>query len=558
MSVDADASVLTYANISLGGKDGGLMGVMKMNKSGIAWKSKGGKTVSVYGAEITGAEWFRTGRNYQLKLKLQAGTSTKFDGFKEQDFTALAECLKTNFRADVKQLELDTKGINRGQVEIQGNMLLFTVDNKQMFEVPVTDVSQCVLPAKNELALEFHNDDTSNLENDTLVEMRFFFPTDKEEEQSLANAFHEQILEKADISTAVGGGIVSFDQMLALTPRGRYDIEMFASFMKLHGKTYDYKILYSSISRLYQLPKVDGRHVAFVISLDPPIRQGQTRYPHLVLQFSKEEEIELDVNLAEEVLQDKYGGKLEKKLSGPLYTVVCQVFKALTTKKITIPGSFKSHAGGSAIKCSMKASEGWLYPLEHSFFFIYKPATHIRFEEIGSVQFARVSSDGASSNRTFDLIVNLKSGSNVQFTSIQRQEYSTLFNFITSKKLKIVTPEGSTVMELDDAMEERASTKELPYPRAAEDEEDEEDEDFVAKEEDDVPEEFDSGGEDEDGDADGDDGDADGASEDEGGKRKSKEKSKEKDSDTKEKDKASHKRKASPPPKDNKKPKNTD
>ncbi len=117
--------------------------------------------------------------------------------------------------------------------------------------------------------------------------------------------------------------------------RGRYDIEMFASFMKLHGKTFDYKIEYNTISRLFQLPKPDQRHVFFIVSiriistlyftlsiiyrtpvlillqfhfsiiwnhqvsLDPPIKQGQTRYPHLVFQFPKEDTSEVTLNLTE-------------------------------------------------------------------------------------------------------------------------------------------------------------------------------------------------------------------------------------------------------------------
>jgi len=43
--------------------------------------------------------------------------------------------------------------------------------------------------------------------------------------------------------------------------------------------------------------------------------------------------------------------------------------------------------------------------LERSFFFVHKPPTHIRFDEISSVDFLRVSDD--STNHTFDLGVNL-------------------------------------------------------------------------------------------------------------------------------------------------------
>ena len=47
--------------------------------------------------------------------------------------------------------------------------------------------------------------------------------------------------------------------------RGLYDIRMYPKFIQLHGKTYDYKITYSSILRLFLLPK-DDRQLFFVVS----------------------------------------------------------------------------------------------------------------------------------------------------------------------------------------------------------------------------------------------------------------------------------------------------
>lgn len=92
---------------------------------------------------------------------------------------------------------------------------------------------------------------------------------------------------------------------------------MFPDFLRLRGKTYDYKIVYTSISKLFLLPK-DDLHVLFIVrlfsrysyhnqtdifesqlSLLTPIRQGQTRYQYLVMQFSREEEITAELNMTE-------------------------------------------------------------------------------------------------------------------------------------------------------------------------------------------------------------------------------------------------------------------
>jgi len=235
---------------------------------------------------------------------------------------------------------------------------------------------------------------------------------------------------------------------------------------------------------LFLLPKPDQQLVFFVVSLDPPIKQGQTRHPHLVMAFPKEDTLDVTLDLTGETLE-KYKEKfpeLNLEMKGASYDIVSRVFKILTGKKITVPNTFKSSVDAFAIRCSLKANEGFLYPLERSFFFVHKPPTHIRFEEIDTVEFARVNTTSSStSTRTFDILMTLKSGSLMQFTGIQRQEYSSLFNFITAKQLKIKA--GKNVVEFNKAEEEE---------KGEDDEEEEEDEDFVADEEDDdVPEEYD-------------------------------------------------------------------
>lgn len=48
--------------------------------------------------------------------------------------------------------------------------------------------------------------------------------------------------------------------------RGRYDLKLFPGFLQLHGKTFDYKIPYQTILRLFLLPHKDGRQMYFVVS----------------------------------------------------------------------------------------------------------------------------------------------------------------------------------------------------------------------------------------------------------------------------------------------------
>lgn len=80
---------------------------------------------------------------------------------------------------------------------------------------------------------------------------------------------------------------------------GRYDIKVFQSFFQLHGKTFDYKIPMSTVLRMFVLPHKDSRQMFFVVSLDPPIKQGQTRYHFLVLLFGQEDETSIELPFTE-------------------------------------------------------------------------------------------------------------------------------------------------------------------------------------------------------------------------------------------------------------------
>ena len=111
-------------------------------------------------------------------------------------------------------------------------------------------------------------------------------------------AFCDLIKESAELNTLQGDIIASFEDLPCLVPRGRYEVDMATTFMRFHGKTYDYKVLYSSITRFFLLPKPDEVHILFVIGLDPPVRQGQTRYPYIVMQFVRDDSMEIELKLS--------------------------------------------------------------------------------------------------------------------------------------------------------------------------------------------------------------------------------------------------------------------
>ncbi|XP_016414406.1 FACT complex subunit SSRP1-like [Sinocyclocheilus rhinocerous] len=248
----------------------------------------------------------------------------------------------------------DTLEFNNIHTEVKGSwvgsLLSFDVSDSPVFEIPLSGVSQCAT-GKNEVTVEFHQNDDAEV---SLMEVRFYVPPNTGDDGSdPVEAFAQNVLSKADVIQATGDAVCVFKELQCLTPRGRYDIRIYPTFLHLHGKTFDYKIPYTTVLRLFLLPHKDQRQMFFVISLDPPIKQGQTRYHFLILLFSKDEELSLALNMSEDEVEKRYEGKLSKNMSGPLYEIVSRVMKALVNRKITVPGNFQGRVHG------MKGADGY-------------------------------------------------------------------------------------------------------------------------------------------------------------------------------------------------------
>lgn len=406
-------------------------GRLRFSKQNVVYKSsKTGKVDSIAASDLSLAQWRRVCLGHGIKLCTSTGHIYKYDGFKDTDFEKISEFFKANYKVELAEKDMSVKGWNWGTAKFSGPLLSFDVNDNPAFEIPLSNVSQCAT-GKNEVTLEFHQTDETEV---SLMEVRFYVPpSQSDERQDPVEAFAQNVLSKADVIQATGDAVCIFKELQCLTPRGRYDIRIYPTFLHLHGKTFDYKIPYTTVLRLFLLPHKDQRQMFFVISLDPPIKQGQTRYHFLILLFSKEEDINLTLNMNEEDVERKFEGKLSKNMSGSLYEMVSRVMKALVNRKITVPGNFQGHSGAQCITCSYKASSGLLYPLERGFIYVHKPPVHLRFEEISCVNFAR----GTTTTRSFDFEIETKQGNQYTFSSIEREEYGKLFDFVNAKKLNI-------------------------------------------------------------------------------------------------------------------------
>ncbi|GAA5863656.1 hypothetical protein JCM8547_003683 [Rhodosporidiobolus lusitaniae] len=463
---------------------GPAAGKLRIAPSGLGWKSsdENEAVVTVPGSDIKFISWIRVARNYQMRIGTHKSRTT-FDGFVREDFERLSNLCKQYYNITIETKDISVRGWNWGVAEVQSDDLAFLVAGKPAFTVPLSQVSNTSIQ-KAEVALEFSSalppppadgqeDPIARKKRlralpDEISEMRLYLPgsargmkkkgdkakakaegvkdgeessegeSEEEDEDgdAAAQVFHDAVKEKAAIGQVVGESFCTIPDILCVTPRGRFDIDLYPDFMRLRGKTYDYRVTYPQIQRLFLLPKPDDIHSQLVVNIDPPIRQGQTRYPYLVMQFAKDEIMELELSLDEETIRDKYEGNLKQKYDDPAYEVVSLMFRVLTQKKVITPGNFQSHDGQAAVKCNLKANEGQLYFLEKQLLFIAKVPQLASFNEISAVVLARVGG-ALPSARTFDLSIRLKDSSTLLFSALNKEELPAITDFLTMKKIKV-------------------------------------------------------------------------------------------------------------------------
>ncbi|KAI4240809.1 MAG: hypothetical protein L6R40_004923 [Gallowayella cf. fulva] len=518
-------------------------GKVKFAEAGLAWKPTGGAggegSFARDGQQFFQCQWSRGARGHEVKILLRDSGLIQLDGFEAEEFDRVQKIFRLFYGLNLEHKDHALKGWNWGKGEFGKAELAFNVQNRPAFEIPYSEVSNTNLAGKNEVAVEFAlpaggNDTGTNghlggarskgrksgAGKDQLVEMRFYIPgtatkkendedgedksadgSDGEEQHNAANLFYETLMEKAEIGEVAGDTFATFLEVLHLTPRGRFGIDMYEGSFRLRGKTYDYKIPYDNIKKFMLLPKPDDLHTLITIGLDPPLRQGQTRYPFLVMQFKREEEVTIELNMTKELLEGKYKGKLNARYEQPQHTVVAQVFRGLSGKKIVTPSKdFVSHHQQSGVKCSIKANEGHLYCLDKSFMFVPKPATYIPFDNVSVIVMSRVGG-AVSASRTFDITITMKNGSGeTLFSNINREEQKPLEDFFQAKGLRTkneMLDDSSALIAaaLKDA-DMASSDEEVVAARAdrgsADEDEESVDEDFKTDSESDVAEEYDS------------------------------------------------------------------
>eukprot|EP01138_Halocafeteria_seosinensis_P000006 gb/GECG01000006.1/.p1 GENE.gb/GECG01000006.1/~~gb/GECG01000006.1/.p1 ORF type:complete len:615 (+),score=134.52 gb/GECG01000006.1/:1-1845(+) len=477
------------------------VGSLEVDDEGLHWTAneENGKRVNLPYSSITSAKWasYPAGLS-QVWVETSDGELTRFFGVRSSDKAALSEQLQ-KLGVTLQDMEPSIKGGNWGTYEFQGKNLIWKDENDQpTFVVSLRNLASAVGPGKNDVELQFTEEDTAEKADEVLVDMRFHVPEQheyaehaeeevqqREEEESKkpelerteieqrtpAEWFRHQVIAKADLRSVTGEMLAELDENVGmfLIPRGRYALEFYGSMLRLVGKTYEFKISYNNIARVYYLPRpnpssTEVERYNIVISLQDPVKYGQQRYPHLVMQLDNRE-YTCPLHIPEDERKKHYP-QLGEEISDDLPKVVATLFKHLTNTKVFRPGKFESALKHKAVRCTLKGNEGLLYPLDKSFFFIHKPATFIRYDEVAEAQFKRVSSGaGSAAMHTFDLHVRCKNiggqpGREHTFHGIDMREKGIMYDFLK---------ERVKVSEEKDEMDDRRNIADVLAEEDAED-----------------------------------------------------------------------------------------
>ena len=448
------------------GYTGHQAGVASFTEAGVSWTDRS-NTINekLEKANILRITWTVFGPKAHIVVYLTDGSFYRLDGFEPDRYDEISQYLSGKVGLTLEKASYATGGSQFGEFSFGDKSMSMVNGSKQQFEMRLDNVTQCVIGNnRNEVEIQFKESESADADGDLLCQMRVYFPPYEEEdeqEESRAEEFQRCVMERGSLDSVTGDVLVEFskDQGNFVTPRGKYAIQMYSTFLRMHGEKYDYKIQYEDVDRLFLLHRPDGYTSSVVISLNKPIRQGNQRYGNLVIQTTREEET-IEVNLSEEEIKSKYDGQLAPEVKMPMSSLIAKVFKVLSQSRVYVPKNFRSDRDAQAVKCSLKANEGLLFPLEKSLIFIHKPTLIIQFSDIEAIEFLRYA-PGVSATRNFDISITVQaqaasvinagsgvtgSGREYVFSSIDRSEYNNLYDFMESKKLPLKTPKQDKVV----------------------------------------------------------------------------------------------------------------
>ncbi len=255
---------------------------------------------------------------------------------------------------------------------------------------------------------------------------------------------------------------VVLPQVMCLYPRGKHNVEVHKSGVFFRAKNVAKSVFvdFSELESFFVLPMADKYQkqlvTTHVLRFKNPVKVGKQESRHLVMSFktkaTKPVVAQVQFNLARLP-------KVEKAASlGPSMETVMEdiseaLFRFLVPKSQVFSSSkdvFASEQGDNCVKCYLRVSEGFVFPLSCGIFFLNKPFLFLPANDMVGLEQGR-----AGSGRTMDFIVTMEDDTVHEFSMIRSEEKTALSCYMQYISKKICRKR-----EIDNKNEEDSSATE--------------------------------------------------------------------------------------------------
>lgn len=486
--------VLTFEDVYYAKENVPVHAVVKMAATGVGIKETATAVIHTVKAEEIKEMVEHFGIiGHSLRIAKRDGYVYTLDGLSADVLESIKQYVKKHYKLNLYHRPLAVDGNVNGEIEVLDSVVEMKIQDKTVFEIPLSSVSN---------AYERRGEGIVDIKENIygVTEIRFGCFKGESNVQKII----EQIKGSTVDSTQIE--ILQLEEIVCVLPRGRSKLSLTSTGIHLVGKTYSHHILYSSVQRMFLLersPEEGGDEMSYLImELTTPIRQGQTRYSFVCLLVPEEQvrillgknsQIEYEEESIEENAEEKevennsaaiqteedrrhmLAMGLKNVYVGSLAECLTEIIERLSKVEAMKAGPFSTVSGAKALKCSMKANEGYLYPLEKGLLFMPKIA-YTKYEEISAVEFSRVNLSTRTA-KTFDMRVILDSKKEYMYNALQKTEFGTLEAYLTQKNVRCRSEVGgnawkeSDVSENDEEEDEETASEDISSSEEEEEEE---------------------------------------------------------------------------------------
>ena len=68
-----------------------------------------------------------------------------------------------------------------------------------------------------------------------------------------------------------------------MVPRGKYTMDLYGSYVRFHGRSQQFKLMYKDIDQLIRLPRIERDQTMIMFALSKHLTFGQTMHHFLLI-----------------------------------------------------------------------------------------------------------------------------------------------------------------------------------------------------------------------------------------------------------------------------------